>query len=67
MQNYDVEIFISNRIAGSITVSAENPEEAEDLASELIKLTAKKSYDKTSKTEEPTTTPEERPLPETTK
>lgn len=66
MQNYDVEIFISNRIAGSITVSAESAEDAEDKASELIKLTAKKSYDKTSETEESTTTPEERPLPETT-
>lgn len=45
-QLYEVEIEVNKRIVGSITISAESAEEAEDFASELIKLTGKKSYGK---------------------
>ena len=64
---YDVEIKVSNNICASIQVHAESAEEAEDLASEAITLTAKKSYDKTTEREEQSSAvTDEGSLPETT-
>lgn len=49
-QLYEVEIAISNRLVGRMEVTAESEEEAEDLAAELIKLTAKPTYDQKTQT-----------------